>query len=130
MEIRQTTPTEAQETLAADPGATYLDVRTEAEFEQGHPPGSLNVPVMLFGASGGPAKLNDRFVEIVRSNIDTNRTLLIGCQSGMRSQRAAELLVGAAHQLSARDSAVSWVVVLVWPDGDVAPCAVHVLDDL
>ena len=98
MEIRQTTPTEAQETLAADPAATYLDVRTEAEFEQGHPPGALNIPVMLFGASGGPAKLNDRFVDIVRKSVDTNRTLLIGCQSGMRSQRAAEILAGAGFE--------------------------------
>jgi rhodanese-related sulfurtransferase len=50
---------------------------------------------MLFEASGGPAKLNDRFVDIVRKSVDTNRTLLIGCQSGMRSQRAAEILAGA-----------------------------------
>jgi len=32
MEIRETTPPEAYETLEADPAAVYLDVRTEAEF--------------------------------------------------------------------------------------------------
>jgi rhodanese-related sulfurtransferase len=98
MDIPHTTPQETQEALTADPKATYLDVRTEAEFEQGHPPRALNVPIMLFDASGGPAKLNERFVDVVRRHIDPAATVFVGCQSGMRSQRAAELLARAGFQ--------------------------------
>ena len=34
---------EASERLAS--GFTYVDVRTPEEFEAGHPPGAVNVPV-------------------------------------------------------------------------------------
>ena len=48
MDIRQVTPREAYELLEQDPAAIYLDVRTEAEFEAGHPAGARNVPVVFF----------------------------------------------------------------------------------
>ena len=46
MNIPQTTPAEAFETLKKHPDAVYLDVRTEGEFEAGHPAGARNVPVL------------------------------------------------------------------------------------
>src|SRR5712691_10570619 len=45
MDIRQVTPREAYELLEQNPTAIYLDVRTEAEFEAGHPAGARKVPV-------------------------------------------------------------------------------------
>lgn len=39
---------EANKLYAA--GHTYLDVRTDEEYVQGHAPGSLCVPVMIKGA--------------------------------------------------------------------------------
>ena len=52
MEIRQTTPPDAYETLQRDPTAVYLDVRTPEEFAAGHPAGAINVPVIFFRAGG------------------------------------------------------------------------------
>jgi rhodanese-related sulfurtransferase len=82
--------------LAADTGARYLDVRTEAEFGQAHPAGALNVPV-VFLEPGGPAKPNEAFLDVVRSHLDPASAVFVGCQSGVRSQRAAEILLRAGY---------------------------------
>jgi len=97
MEIKQISPAEAFEILKTDRNAVYLDVRTAREFELGHPPGALNVPVVLLDPSGGPARPNERFLEIVREHVGSDAMLVVGCQSGMRSQRASEILVSAGY---------------------------------
>ena len=43
-------PQEASAKLAE--GWTYVDVRTEQEFEAGHPPGAVNVPIALMAGGG------------------------------------------------------------------------------
>src|SRR5437773_5702267 len=95
MEIGETTPPEAYEMLTAHPAAVYLDVRTEAEFEAGHPAGARNVPVVFFDPAGGPPKPNPDFVAAVSRTIPPTTTLLVGCQMGGRSQHACELLAQA-----------------------------------
>jgi rhodanese-related sulfurtransferase len=95
MEIRQTTPPEAHETLRADPTAVYLDVRTPEEFAAGHPAGAINVPVLFFRA--GQSMPNADFVASVQRLIPPATPLLVGCQAGGRSQRGAELLVAAGY---------------------------------
>jgi rhodanese-related sulfurtransferase len=97
MEIRQTTPTEVYETLTREPGAVHLDVRTEAEFEAGHPAGAHNVPVVFLDPAGGPPKPNPDFVSIVARTLPRTTRLLVGCQAGGRSQRACELLAEAGY---------------------------------
>lgn len=97
MEIRQTTPPEAYETRTREPDAVYLDVRTEAEFEAGHPAGARNVPVVFFDAAGGPPKPNPDFVAVVARTLPRTARLLVGCQAGGRSQRACELLAEAGY---------------------------------
>jgi rhodanese-related sulfurtransferase len=92
MAIAQTTPPEAYETLQRDPGAVYLDVRTEDEFAAGHPAGARNVPIFLFDPATGRPRPNPEFLDVVRRNFPPETKLLVGCQSGMRSQRACELL--------------------------------------
>jgi len=95
MEISETTPPEAYATLTATPGAVYLDVRTEAEFEAGHPAGARSVPVVFFDpATRGPVP-NPDFVATVERTIPRSTKLLVGCQSGSRSAHACELLVQA-----------------------------------
>ncbi len=96
MDIPQTTPTEAYETLQQHPDAVYLDVRTAPEFEAGHPSGARHVPVVLFGA-GGQARPNPDFVGTVEGMIPPTTKLLVGCQAGGRSQRACELLRDAGY---------------------------------
>jgi rhodanese-related sulfurtransferase len=95
MEIRQTTPPDAYETLQRDPTAVYLDVRTPEEFAAGHPAGAINVPVAFFRAGG--TSPNPDFVGAVQRLVPPATPLLVGCQTGGRSQRGAELLVAAGY---------------------------------
>jgi rhodanese-related sulfurtransferase len=97
MDIRQTTPPEAYEILQRHPDAVYLDVRTEAEFEAGHPAGARNVPVVFFDPAGGPPRPNPDFVAVVARDLPRTTKLVVGCQAGGRSQRACELLAEAGY---------------------------------
>lgn len=64
-----------------DDGWTYVDVRSEPEFVAGHPAGAVNVP---FNAPN--------FVELFKAKFKPDAKLIIGCQVGGRSMRAAALL--------------------------------------
>lgn len=97
MEIRQTTPPEAHTTLAGEPDAVYLDVRSPDEFSAGHPAGARNVPVLFLQGPARPPQPNADFVAVVERNFPHDTRLLIGCQSGGRSQRAAEMLTQAGY---------------------------------
>ena len=94
MPISQTTPPDAHALLAAHPDAVYLDVRTEPEFEAGHPAGALNVPVVRVDAAGRPAP-NATFAADVERLVPRTTKVVVGCQAGGRSQRACELLAVA-----------------------------------
>lgn len=65
------------------PEATLLDVRSPGEFAGSHIPGSVNVPLEVLKADPG---------EVVRR---VGGEVAVLCQSGVRSQEAAELLKGA-----------------------------------
>ncbi len=96
MAIKQQKPAEAHDALSKNPGAIYLDVRTENEFGQGHPTGALNIPVVFIKGPGN-MQLNDDFETIVAKVIPKNTKLIVGCLSGGRSQRACEILEGAGY---------------------------------
>jgi rhodanese-related sulfurtransferase len=91
MAIRQQNPPEAYETLKSNPGALYLDVRTEGEFAAGHAAGAINIPVMV-ARGPGQMQLNPDFVEVAEKAIPRDRKLVVGCMAGGRSQRACEVL--------------------------------------
>jgi rhodanese-related sulfurtransferase len=91
MAIRQVTPPEAHQVLQQDPRAVYLDVRTEAEFEAGHPQGACNIPVVFMDAGRGGVP-NPEFLAVVEKNLPRDTPLAVGCQAGGRSQHACELL--------------------------------------
>jgi rhodanese-related sulfurtransferase len=93
-EIKTVSPQEAQALL--EQGYTYVDVRSEQEFEQGHVPGSLNLPLMLRGPAG--LTPNPEFMDVAKAAFRADERLIIGCKSGSRSRRAAELLLGAGFQ--------------------------------
>jgi rhodanese-related sulfurtransferase len=95
MDIRQTTPPEAHQALTANPAAVYLDVRTEAEFEAGHPAGARNVPVVRVDPATRQPAPNADFVATVEGIIPRTTKLLVGCQAGGRSQHACDLLAQA-----------------------------------
>jgi rhodanese-related sulfurtransferase len=76
-------------------GYTYLDVRTVEEFEAGHPAGAYNVPVMTRGHFG--MQPNPHFVAVVARRFAPDAALVIGCQSGVRSLKACDLLLAAGY---------------------------------
>lgn len=96
MAIKQTTPTDAYARLQADDKVVYLDVRSEPEFERGHAPNALNVPV-VFLDPGAPARPNPDFVAVVSKVLRPDQEILVGCQVGGRSQRACEILAQAGY---------------------------------
>ncbi len=91
MAIKQQKPSEAFQTLKTNPGAIYLDVRTEAEFAQGHPAGAINIPV-VFIKGPGQMEVNPDFLAVVERVLSKDRKLVVGCLSGGRSMRACEML--------------------------------------
>jgi|SRR5580658_440579 rhodanese-related sulfurtransferase len=71
-------------------GYTYVDVRTEEEFEQGHPDGAFNVPILVAGA-GGMAP-NPEFGRVMTASFPQGAKIVVGCKAGGRSAKAAEAL--------------------------------------
>jgi len=92
--IKRITPEEAKRLLDSNSGYIYLDVRTVQEFEQGHVPGAKNVPVAEPDDYGRMA-MNPRFVAVVEKRFGKAAKIISGCQSGMRSLKAAQILEGA-----------------------------------
>jgi rhodanese-related sulfurtransferase len=88
-EIKNTSVEEAQRLLAEE-GYSYLDVRTEEEFEAGHVPGALNVPINVQGPGGMSA--NPDFVSVMEGGFDKDQKLIVGCKAGGRAIRAATQL--------------------------------------
>jgi rhodanese-related sulfurtransferase len=89
--IRNVTPKEAKR-LIDEEGYRYLDVRTVEEFAAGHPEGAVNVPVAF-----GGMRPNPDFVPVVEANFARDEKLVLGCKSGGRSARAAEMLASAGY---------------------------------
>jgi len=90
-EIKPVTPEEAAELMSQ--GHVYVDVRSEPEFEAGHPEGALNVPLL----NAGPVGLvpNPEFLSVMESAFGKDEPLVIGCKAGGRSKKASELLAQA-----------------------------------
>jgi uncharacterized membrane protein YsdA (DUF1294 family)/rhodanese-related sulfurtransferase len=74
------TPEEAK-SLIESGKATILDVRTAAEFEEGHIPDAILIP---------DTEITDRAAELLP---DKRRIILVYCRSGVRSVRAAHILI-------------------------------------
>ena len=66
-------------------GALVIDVRTPGEFNSGHLPGAINLP------------LDEIETSLPRRVKDKNQVLLLHCQSGMRSGVAKKKLKGMGY---------------------------------
>jgi rhodanese-related sulfurtransferase len=73
-------------------GAVYIDVRSTQEFGLGHPAGAVNVPLLEPDPDTGQIAPNPDFVRVIQANFTPDTKLLIGCQMGGRSMRAAQML--------------------------------------
>jgi rhodanese-related sulfurtransferase len=94
--IKQTTVQQAHQKQAA--GATYLDVRSIPEFQQGHPEGAFNVPLLHLDPQTGQMRPNPEFLAVVTANFPQNAPMVVGCKMGGRSQQACELLSSAGFE--------------------------------
>jgi rhodanese-related sulfurtransferase len=90
MAFRNISVHEAREQQGA--GSIYVDVRSIPEFEQGHPAGAVNVPLLHRDEHTGQMMPNREFLDVMRANFPTDAKLLVGCQMGGRSAQAAETL--------------------------------------
>jgi rhodanese-related sulfurtransferase len=91
--VKRVTPSEAAALLAE--GWSYLDVRSIPEFEEGHPVGAANVP--LLHLSSGRMSPNADFQKVVSANFSPDAKLVVGCKAGGRSLQAAALLEAAGY---------------------------------
>ena len=90
---KRVSPPEAAVLMAE--GWRYLDVRSIPEFEEGHPKGAANVP--LLHRQGGRMMLNADFQRVVEASYPKDAKLVIGCKTGSRSAQAATLLEAAGY---------------------------------
>jgi rhodanese-related sulfurtransferase len=96
MRLREIDPREAHSEMEADPAIVYLDVRTQVEYDQGHPEGAWNVPVLVTGMLG--MKPNPDFVAVALRVLPKTSPILVGCKAGPRSAMACQLLAQAGFQ--------------------------------
>ena len=76
------------EELIKDPSIQLVDVRTVAEYTEGHIPGSLNIT--LKDEEGFPLAIDEL--------LDKGKPVAVYCRSGRRSRTAAELLIKKGFQ--------------------------------
>ncbi len=89
MSVTRVSPQEAHDLVEKD-GYVYIDVRSISEFDEGHPTGAYNIPIAHMTPAG--MQPNARFVEEVNASFDKGAKIVLGCRSGGRSLRAAEIL--------------------------------------
>jgi rhodanese-related sulfurtransferase len=82
--------------LVLERGYVYLDVRSEQEFALGHPEAAYNVPLMRRDSAG--LVENTEFVAVIQAAFAPDSKFVVGCQSGLRSQPAARLLLAAGFR--------------------------------
>jgi rhodanese-related sulfurtransferase len=90
---KRVSPPEAAELLKQ--GWRYVDVRSIPEFDEGHPQGAANVP--LLHVQGGRMAPNPDFLAVMQANFPKDSQLIIGCKAGPRSAQATALLESAGY---------------------------------
>jgi len=94
MSLKRISPAEALEMMEEE-GYAYLDVRSIPEFEAGHPTGAYNVPLLHAGPGG--MMPNPDFLAVVQKSFPPETKLVLGCRGGVRSVKAAEVLMAHGY---------------------------------
>ncbi len=84
--------------LQTEEGYTYVDVRSVPEFENGHPEGACSVPLLHLDPATRQMRPNPDFLAVMQARFPADAKLLVGCQMGGRSARAAQLLASAGYE--------------------------------
>ena len=75
-----------------------LDVRTPAEFTEGHIEGALNID-----------QGEDHFIEKIKAILPADKTIAIYCRSGRRSANAAGRLAAAGYKcVNLKGGIIAW----------------------
>lgn len=87
------------ERLIEDHNVQRLDVRTVAEYSEGHIEHSININI-----------LDDNFSATTDEVLDKSQPVAVYCKSGRRSRKAAELLVKKGYTVYNLDKGIlNWV---------------------
>ena len=95
---RQITMDEAVARMTEEKDYIILDVRTAAEYNEGHIPGAINIPNEAIGTDAIP-ELPDK-----------DQLILVYCRSGNRSKQASEKLVKLGYT-----NVVEFGGIIDWP---------------
>jgi len=95
MSYKTVTTEAAAKSLAENPKAVYLDVRSQGEFAAGHPAGAINIPIAVAGPGG--MAFNQEFLAVADKVLPKDTTLFVGCASGKRSEAACQVLDQAGY---------------------------------
>jgi rhodanese-related sulfurtransferase len=82
---------QAEELL--EEGVRFVDVRTVEEFQDGHVPGAINVPISVSGPGG--MQPNSDFIAVMEACFNKDEQIIVSCKAGGRSARAAQELLAA-----------------------------------
>ena len=97
MSVDHIMPDEAARRMNEE-GYVYIDVRSIPEFEQNHPDPAVNIPILHADLRTGQMIPNPDFLQVVQANYATDVKLVMGCRSGQRSARAAEVLLQNGYE--------------------------------
>lgn len=87
------------EKLIENDNVQRLDVRTVAEYSEGHIPGSINLNA-----------LDDKFSAMTDSVLDKSQPVAVYCRSGKRSRNAAKLLTKKGYTVYNLDKGIlNWI---------------------
>lgn len=87
------------EKLIENDDVQRLDVRTVAEYSEGHIPGSININIF-----------DDKFSVAADEILDKSRPVAVYCKSGRRSRNAARLLVKKGYTVYNLDKGIlNWI---------------------
>lgn len=92
----KTVPVEEFATIIADEAVQRLDVRTLAEYSEGHIAGTLNINV-----------LDESFAAMADSTLQKERPVALYCRSGKRSKKAATILSNQGYQVYELDKGLN-----------------------
>ena len=81
--------------MITDDKVQLVDVRTAAEYSEGHLPGALNINVM-----------DDHFENAAQQLLSKDAPVAVYCKSGRRSKKAAQELIKAGYQVYDLDNGI------------------------
>ena len=74
--------------IIEDTTVVRLDVRTDAEYQQGHIPGAILIDVT-----------QSAFIDKAKQQLPKEKTIALYCRSGRRSKTAAQLLAKEGYKV-------------------------------